>query len=292
MKEHTAQDAAEDVLGRMREPTMDLIHVGPKLAEFFLLDNTHNRKPDPHRVAHYASIIDRGEWEITNDAIVRRASSINERGLLDNGQHRLLAIVRVDKAVPLWVMHGASAGAQDAMDRGRPRLLGQQLGRYGYSDSTNLASTVTKIHGVRCVGWKALHSKSLAPTVPQALELLEAEPGIVEANRRGRHSDLRRIQFTPSLAAALFHLFSDIDAEDTAFFFDRLGDGQALSEGDPIYALRTWFEVNRDATKRATVGYAGAVTIKAWNAYREGREVKRLYWKQGGANPEKFPEPV
>jgi hypothetical protein len=277
----------------MPKPTMDLVVVGPELAEFFLLDNTHNRRNDHHRVNHLAGIIERDEWQITNDAIVRQAPSIHDRGLLDNGQHRLSAIIKTGIPVPLWVMHGSSQLAQDAMDRNRPRRLGDQLGSHGYADGSNLASTLTKVHAVRVGGWKALMSaKGLAPTVPQALELLKNEPGLIEANRRGRTNDLKRLMFTPSLAGALFHLFSDIDAEDTVFFFDRLGDGQSLAEGDAIYALRCWFEVNRDATKRATVGYAGAVTVKAWNAYREGREVKRLYWKQGGANPEKYPEPV
>jgi len=34
------------------------------------------------------------------------------------------------------------------------------------------------------------------------------------------------------------------------------------------------------------------VMLKAWNAWREGREVKILAWKRGGANPERFPIPV
>lgn len=31
--------------------------------------------------------------------------------------------------------------------------------------------------------------------------------------------------------------------------------------------------------------------IKAWNAWRDGRELKILGWKRGGAKPEPFPIP-
>jgi hypothetical protein len=35
-----------------------------------------------------------------------------------------------------------------------------------------------------------------------------------------------------------------------------------------------------------------ALFIKAWNAYREGREVSLLKWNPGGARPEEFPVPA
>ena len=89
-------------------------------------------------------------------------------------------------------------------------------------------------------------------------------------------------------------LFSMIDAEDGEFFWDRLVDGQGLESGNPIYALREL--LRREAMLPSTrdkmrADVVIALTIKAWNAYRDGETIQLLRFKVGGAHPEKFPEP-
>jgi hypothetical protein len=71
-----------------------------------------------------------------------------------------------------------------------------------------------------------------------------------------------------------------------------LATGENLTKGNPIYALRSLLEKDRMAIRRFGQTYRLAVIIKAWNAYRDGREVKSLRWTQGGANPEPFPEAI
>ena len=34
-----------------------------------------------------------------------------------------------------------------------------------------------------------------------------------------------------------------------------------------------------------------ALTIKVWNAWRDGESIRTLSWKQGGTYPEPFPVP-
>ena len=38
--------------------------------------------------------------------------------------------------------------------------------------------------------------------------------------------------------------------------------------------------------------YLLAITLKAWNAYRQGETVGLYRWRPGGAKPEAFPEPI
>ncbi len=45
------------------------------------------------------------------------------------------------------------------------------------------------------------------------------------------------------------------------------------------------------ATKKMPASHRLAITIKAWNAYREGRSIGYLRFAGGGAKPEQFPEP-
>jgi len=88
-------------------------------------------------------------------------------------------------------------------------------------------------------------------------------------------------------------LFERLDHTDAAFFWERLVDGVGLEAGSPILALRD-FIAREAASSRPTLrpDIGAAYIIKAWNAYREGRDVKLLHFRVGGATPERFPEPV
>jgi len=67
-----------------------------------------------------------------------------------------------------------------------------------------------------------------------------------------------------------------------------------LAEDSSILALRNYMSRAIAATSRSkiTADLAVALTIKAWNAYREGDPVRALSYRRGGASPETFPTPV
>jgi hypothetical protein len=70
-------------------------------------------------------------------------------------------------------------------------------------------------------------------------------------------------------------------------------DGVGLDEDSPIRALRELFlREARSSRPKMRSELAAAFTIKAWNAYREGRAMKVVSYRIGGASPERFPEAV
>ena len=69
---------------------------------------------------------------------------------------------------------------------------------------------------------------------------------------------------------------------------DLLASGAGLEEGSPILALRRRLE-STDGWMKDRPAVTAAWFIKAWNAWRAGREMQVLRWKVGGANPEPFP---
>ena len=60
-----------------------------------------------------------------------------------------------------------------------------------------------------------------------------------------------------------------------------------------MWSLLIWsfFIITFDGYDISAIGFAGPLVIKAWNAYRNGDELRLLRFKPGGANPEKFPMP-
>lgn len=85
--------------------------VTPKYAEELLKMNTDNRKVRQTKVDSLAESMKKGEWELSNDAIV-----ISEGNVLLNGQHRLLAVIKSGVPCNFIIYTGAPDSAFGIMD--------------------------------------------------------------------------------------------------------------------------------------------------------------------------------
>jgi hypothetical protein len=92
--------------------------VTPDDARELLSHNHGNRRVRQTWVKYLARQIVNGKWELTSDAV-----GIRRDGVVINGQHRLMAIVEADVAVPMIVVRGLSAEAFLVTDRGKSRSL-------------------------------------------------------------------------------------------------------------------------------------------------------------------------
>lgn len=270
---------------------MSLELITPEMAEEWLHRNPTNRKLQEKRVLKNAGAMQDGEWDLNGQTI----TFDTEDNLVD-GQHRLASIVHADMAVWSLVARGLSKEAQETTDTGGIRRLRDMLYRRGESDPALLATTLGWLwrwNNDRIVKGQSFEK---VPTIQQGLKTLEEHPGIRDSMTIGRRAG-DAIKSGRGVLGMLHYVLSDIDAEDTDEFFARLIDGQALIEGDPIYALRRVMinmAIKSTATKSFASGeYIAAITIKAWNAYRRGdTDVKHLRWRRGGKSPEPFPDPL
>ncbi len=93
---------------------------------------------------------------------------------------------------------------------------------------------------------------------------------------------------------ACWAVFNSIDAEANDVFWAKLIDGTNLETTHPVWHLRKYF-IDQQQSLRGHRGSAvlmHALIIKAWNAYREGREITGLRWVAAGSRSEAFPEPA
>lgn len=259
--------------------------ISPLEAEAFLACNTKNRRLQTTRVQSYAEAMKRGEWAMSNDAI-----TFDVDGKLLNGQHRLSGVVESGKTVDFLVVEGLDPKAQELMDDGAKRRFCDVLTLRGEVNTATLASAIRYAWLYKETG--SMRKPEVTPSKPQLLAFLEAHPGIRDAIRLGtRQSSTARL--TPTIAGALYYLFAEQNAADAEEFFVKLGSGEGLAEGDPILVLRN--QLLRDAMKhsrnRNTPKYIHAAwAIKAFNAWREGRSIKLLVYRAGGAGKEGFPQ--
>lgn len=266
-----------------RDGQVELVMVTPEVAHDWLGYNTHNRKLRDRVVNAYASDMKAGAWQWNGESI-----KFAKDGTLLDGQHRLAAVTVAEVSVPLLVVRGLSTETQDTVDGGAKRKFSDVLALRGEKFPVSLAAIVRRVYlweaGVRKSG------SALAPTNAQLLQTIEKYPEIRDIPAVAEH--IARGCGLPSSVCGLgMWLFTRIDTGDADFFFNRLHDGQNLAKGDPIYELRKAVEQSRSVRGERSQTYLTAILIKAWNAYREGRNVGQLRFAPGGANPERFPEP-
>jgi hypothetical protein len=258
------------------EPRVEVVVVTPEMASEWLNHNTHNRNVYQRNVDELVGIIERGEWQLTNDAI-----AFDDRGTLLNGQHRLWAIIITEKPQPLLVMRDVNSESQLAYDQGRKRNLANELQLRGYTSSLDLAATVS-------MKWKFdndLLRVATKPTVQQGLRVLEQHPGLVDASKWARTYFRKRFSGSGAVVGLCYYEFMQDDPDAASAFFEQLIEGVGLTRRSPVHALRRQLEQGKMSPLMLM-----ALTIKAWNAYVEGREIEHhLVWRPVGKHAEAFP---
>jgi len=262
----------------------EVMEITPELAADWLARPSENRPINSRKVRAYVAAMERGEWSLNGEAIKR-----DPHGRLVDGQHRCIAVVESGVTIRSLVVAGVETDAFDSMDSGLPRSASDVLRIHGYDSTAERAAAIRLILIYDWYGDFFHHPERLQPSKAQILAAAKEWPALTVSIRRCAAKYIRLLRFSPSCLAALHFIFTNIDAEDATAFFDRLDGGSGLAPDDPIHVLRQRLLSSAAAKQRLTVTEGAALTIKAWNAFREGRKVRQLSWSPGGARPEAFP---
>lgn len=267
----------------------DIVTITPDLANKLLEQNIGNRKVSKTNYARVLEAMRNGEWELNGEAI-----KIARNGRILDGQHRLIVAAENDFTFQTLIVYGLPDSTQDTMDTGKARSANDVLSIHGYPSANNIASIITGIIRDERWGLKAAVSTTsggYAVTPKQVLARAQEDPSLVELMQYATR--LRsKAGLSAKLIGILFYHFSKIDQDDAEFFFEKLANGENLERGNPILTLRELLAALKK-NQRGTVNqtYIAAVTIKAWNKFRDGEQITTLRYSPGGAHPEKFPTP-
>lgn len=262
----------------------EIVEVSPEMAREMLEANNHNRSMRKDYVRKLAAAMQRGEWTVNGEPI-----QIAEEGTLLNGQHRLSAVVESGVTVPLLVIRGLEVNAQNTMDSGLRRNLSDVLALHGENETANLGAMLAMLYRYR-QGHRLDNSGRTAPTPTEALALLEAEPEIKEGAPLARRA-MREAGLRMSVTGLLVYLFNEADPGEGDRFFEALCEADKEPMGSAVVALKSILDRNRrEHTYRLSSYVLYAMVIKAFNAWRESRDVFVLAFKPWGSSPELFPD--
>lgn len=175
-----------------------------------------------------------GRWKLIPDGI-----AFDTSGHLINGQQRLCAIAKSGMTVPIRVTYGADPDSILAIDRGRIRGVGAQLGILGYENGNLIAAMA---NGVAAV---VLGPRSFtAMEAGQVMEIHALYERVFDEILACSLNGAQRERRAPYLAPMI--LCAAAQPVETFEFVQKYVSGEGLLKGDPALALRVW---DRNHTK-------------------------------------------
>lgn len=266
------------------KPEVKIMTVTPEKAKEWLTVNNNNRKPSEERITSLAKQIAEDKYILCPDAI---AFDINNR--LINGQHRLFACVKANKAIQSIVLINAPVDTFMITDTGMKKSGKHALDTLGYVKTSALSAAARIVanmiaNGGPYEGWQT--TRNVPPN--EVVAAVEAYPDlgtyVAEGERLTNSHDKLNTTGTV-LAVSLWYAAQHGCQEGLLAFLTKAANQIGLEEQSPALALRrrlanqtggrTWMN-NRDNM---------AWCLKAFILHREGKKCQTLVWKDSESFP-------
>lgn len=249
------------------QPQIEIKTITPSEAAKILARNNNNRPIHKNHLDRLISSMKEGRFQLNGESI-----KLSKEGNLVDGQHRLTACVRSGVSFQSLVVTGIDDISFLTIDTGAKRTCSDALSRYGV---TNYAAAAG------CLRWIiAIENDKNTKTIA-----LDPDQAVIEFEKRD--SLPRSVTFgvscrhllTPTMGSAAHYLFSKKSQHEADRFFYDLSTGEFLSSSDPVFMLRNRLISMRIAKNKKTLisqPEIMSMVIRAWNARRQGRELKQL----------------
>jgi hypothetical protein len=271
---------------------VEVMLITPEIAQKWLRRNTKNRKISMAKVKEYTAAIKKGGWILNGDTIC-----FSDKGVLTNGQHRLLGVVASNTPIESVVVYGVEdPEAFKTYDQGLKRTTPQLAVMMGIKNPV-IASAVARrlawFDGVE--DWSVINETTTPWNALSGDEVLryldenDAEIQQMVEEMRG-YNVYKFCRAGAALIAALI-LCNRTDDVSMLFFLEGIKTGANLNISSPIYLLREKLICPPPRVTGRWEMEVMALTIKAWNRHLAGKPLKFLRWRQEGDKPEYFPIP-
>jgi hypothetical protein len=247
--------------------------ISPATAEEYLKELAPlQRRPKKNHLESMIRDMKDGRFVFTGEPII-----FDEDGKLIQGQHRMMACVKSGVSFDTLVVRGVPSSAYKAIDIVAKRSATDALTHDGQENAAVVAAIAGKVASFER-GMKDTDLAVHSPIVILETTQRNAEALQHAARAAGRLKKLRQGARIPGYA---YWRFSRIDHHATALFFDRLATGEQLERGNPILTLRNHM-INQEANSTTLL----RVFYMAWNAWRAGKAMQLIRYKEGDPLPD------
>jgi hypothetical protein len=247
--------------GVFSEPTT----LTPGLAGELLKRNPDNRNIRQTKVLQYEADMRNGRWSFNGEPLI-----ISVEGLINDGQHRLRALVEANVTLPMLFVFGVDREARLTIDQGAARTAGDYLGMEGVENSAAAAGIARLVIAIERERYARLYRESSVTNI-EIRQRVNSDPRMVEA----AHYAIATYKYTrpfaaPGVIGAAFYLLSEVHPADAKEFMDQVCMGEGLRRDSPAYAVR-------DALLMLGRGQKGAkleAIFRGWIKHRAGEPLK------------------
>ncbi|MGZ0147166.1 hypothetical protein ACXJJ3_08850 [Kribbella sp. WER1] len=252
------------------EPYAEVLNVTPELAAEFLRCHVRNRPVKDRVVAAYMRDMLASRWQLTGEPV-----KFNIKGELDDGQHRLKAVVRSGCTVRMLVVWNVPVGAQEVMDSGIKRSVNDQLAMRGTKNASVVSAAVRLALSEPGAGFVTTDERIANPTNSEIAAWIDTHPNIHRCAEIGK-AYYKQIHLQPSVATLAWMRLSAIDMDACSLFFHSLAEMTTDGPGDPRLALARRLQyLSQEKTRQNGVMLIGLV-YRAWNAWRRGKALTKM----------------
>lgn len=236
---------------------------------------------------NYSRDITAGNWHGRNGETIK----VTYTRVVADGQHRLEACIRADRAFETIVVFGVDLADQITMDIGLKRQFHDQLSMLGTPNAKALETTARWAwrwqRGARTRSGSAIPK----PTELELRTFIEAAPHLAVATNWGlwAYRESERLA-KPSVFSMGWLIFYAIDTLTAEVFLNAVATGDDIGGTHPAKAFRKRMAKGGRREERLTEHEQLALLITAWNAFRADRSLQELKLPNNGLTPRNFPE--
>lgn len=258
-----------------KAPYVEITTVTPTIAARLLEANDGNRPVSERLVAEIAADIEHGFWVLNGETII-----VSKDGLLNDGQHRLEAVIRTGRSIETAVMWGVPRHSRLTVDMGKQRTAGNFLAMTGVPYCNN-AAAVSKLLLMYSRGHYSTGGgkTNIMITKQDIRDYYEKNKKAIDkaVSELGNERFPKMIGITPIAAAHV--TLTRINSVEAVVFFARLCDGANLKPHDPILWLRT--RLMSEKKSRLNPHQKFEIILRHWNYWRRGARMSRNIPRDG-----------
>lgn len=250
-----------------REPFSEVVTISPGLASVMLGLNDGNRTLRPVKVRHFARDMKLGRWPVNGQGII-----ISDTGELNDGQHRLHAIVEANVSVPTFVTFGPARQTRTTVDQGTAKTAGDYLQMRGQHYGNVLAAVARYV-----LAYEESDGQNLSAakhfTNADLIDRVLADKGIAHSVEVTVPliNAARPLRLAQSVMAFAHYVFDD---DPAAFdFIQAVATGENIKSGQPAFTLRTKL-LSQKVGDSYPRDHIVELLFRAWSFEQRGMRVK------------------
>lgn len=248
------------------------VDMTPELATVLLEHNDGNRPVRQAKLNQYISDINADRWDFNGETII-----ISKEGLVNNGQHRSLAVLDTQKAIPVLFVFGVERASRRTVDTGANRGAHDHLSVDGFTQPTTLAALTRFL-----IAYERNDGQNFANlnrvTAAEIYERAKTDKMLDLASQFPyKHGNKSKRLAPPSVIGFCYYVMSQADKDAADTFMGQVITGIGLDAQSPAYVTREKLLELSSLVREQKV----EVLMRGFMAFRKGKPIRsiRIKWE-------------